>query len=369
MCKVCASIQTNPDKSSRALAEQLGVGKSTILRHRNNPCADNDVDAFFGIPNSIITSRGKTTRLVDGSYEKITYKPNELALLEANNLEGVRRLLDDFKPDYEPLEPKSEEALVLNLADLQIGKTDIHGGTPETIQRVINAVDKFVKIVRIRQPKSLVLVDNGDPIENCWNTPSQPFTNDLDVPAQIDTFRRLIVQVLKAVAPLCKDVYYVTVTSNHGQFRVGPKAQGGSVDADFGLSISRQLEDICAESPALKHVKFIRPEPMHETAVLTVANTKLAFNHGHLSSGVNGHGNWWAKVDHGRLPGWDADILVVAHYHTLGLEQSGDGRWIIKVSSPDNGSQWFTAKSGESSVQGLTMFAVHDGQWSDLTIL
>lgn len=247
------------------------------------------------------------------------------------------------------------------------------GGTKDTIQRVLTSASRFAQRAAERKPQAIVVTDCGDITENMFNVPGhQLSTNDLDLADQIRVARRLQLEVLKMLSPLAPEVYYVSVPSNHGQVRTGPKAAVGGVENDFGVEISYQLEDICeiAESPALRNVQFVRPDKYAETAVLTVADTTLAFNHGHRASGGQaGQDKWWTEQDHGRQPGWNADILVVAHYHNMRLEQSGDGRWIIHLSASEPSSDYFARSKGTTSKRGVTCFSVQRGMWSDLEIL
>ena len=258
---------------------------------------------------------------------------------------------------------------VLNLSDLQIGKAmEEGGGTEETVERVRDAVQEFC--ASYLPAREAVLVDGGDIIENMFNTPSQPYTNDLDLAAQIRVARRLMLDAILTISKHVGTLYYVSIPSNHGQVRSGAKAQAGTVDADFGLEISYQLEDaITLNDDLAPRVQFVRPAPREETAVLKVANTKLAFNHGHRIGNQDKGGIWWGKQDHGRKPGWDADILVLAHYHTMYVRQSGNGRWVIGVASPEPGSGWFSLATGETSTKGCTAFTVQDGMWGNLRIL
>ena len=258
---------------------------------------------------------------------------------------------------------------VLNLSDLQIGKAmEEGGGTEETVERVMDAVQAFC--VGYLPAREAVLVDGGDIIENMFNTPSQVYTNDLDLTAQIRVARRLMLDAILEILKYVDTLHYVSIPSNHGQVRSGQKAQAGTVDADFGLEISYQLEDaITLNGDLVSRVQFVRPAPREETAVLKVAGTKLAFNHGHRIGSSDKGGVWWGKQDHGRKPGWDADILVLAHYHTMYVRQSGNGRWVIGVSSPEPGSGWFSLATGETSTKGCTAFTVCDGMWGDLRIL
>lgn len=367
-CPICANI--DPNLPNTVNARNLGTSEASIRRHKAH-LSLNTTDPFFtDIPKSIITSRGKTVRLIDGSYEKVTYSPAKEALLESLSYDDLELAIEDYKPHIQNTTKPRPFASTLHAADLQIGKAQQRGGgTPETVERAMASFHKFAALCKEKQPAHIVLSDNGDSIEGIFNVPTQLVTNDLDLSAQIRTFRRLMIEGIKILAPLAPRLTYVSVPSNHGAVRSGYKTPAGTTDADFGLEISHQLQDVCAEHPVLKDVEFVRPEPLHETAVLDVANTRLAYHHGHQTSSQVGHAKWWAGQDHGRMPGWDADILVVAHYHNLRVEQSGDGRWIIGVSSGEPSSDWYTNKTGESSLRGMTSFDVLDGQWEDLKIL
>jgi hypothetical protein len=259
--------------------------------------------------------------------------------------------------------PTSAGASVLSMSDLQIGKAmQRWGGTPETLTSARRSIQEFVTHLIENGIRTAIIADVGDPIENIFNVPSQAHTNDLPVTEQIRVFRRLLLEAVKLIAPHVDKLYVVSVPSNHGAFRTGYKSQAGTVDADFGLEISIAVEEAAAENPYLGHVVFVRPEPLDLTAELEVAGTKLAFNHGHESGGVFRHGDWWGKQDHGRMAGWDADILVVAHFHTQAVYQSGNGRWVVATASSDPGSDWFTNRTGQSATRGMTAFDLNPSQ-------
>lgn len=76
-------------------------------------------DKFFDIPNAIITSRGKTVRLLDGSYEKVTYSPAWIAMLEAMSYNDFADALSDFQcvPEWESY-CQVDKTFVLCVADL-----------------------------------------------------------------------------------------------------------------------------------------------------------------------------------------------------------------------------------------------------------
>lgn len=372
-CTVCSAIETNDASetplNNTELGRTLGTSEASIRRHRQAVGDLGGIDEFFGVPSDAITSRGASIRTADGSWQKITFHPNKVALAETLNYDDMERAIEGF--DFTPVTGlRDRYSTTLHAADPQIGKANQRGGgTPGTVARVQNSFNLMAEYLREHKPEHFILSDNGDGIENIFNVSGQRYTNDLDVPAQIRTFRRLMIYGIKLLAPLVPQFTYLAVPSNHGEFRTGYKEQGGNTDADFGLEISHQLEDVFAENPALaQHVQFVRPEPLHQTAVIETSGTKLAYHHGHAASSQAALGKWWQGLDHGRMPGWDADIFVTAHFHNLRLEQSGNGRWLIGVSSSEPSSDWYTNGSGESSVRGMTHFNVRDGAWSDLGI-
>lgn len=174
--------------------------------------------------------------------------------------------------------------------------------------------------------------------------------------------------MLLKLLPHAQTLTLVAVPSNHGQVRTSlqNKGQAGTVDADFGLEISHQIED--ATNLAKLPINYVRPEPLQETATLTTSNTKIAVNHGHRAR-PGKQADWWAKQDHGRMPGWDADIFLTAHYHNLSLVQSGNARWLIGLSAPEPGSNYFALSTGQTAKRGCTALTVQDGAWADLTVL
>lgn len=391
-CKLCAhGVGMEEGRTHVDVADEYGVGEASVRRHRKHlkdgsatatlreassaPLDGSEVpgQAFFqDIPEQFITARGASIRDPEtGSWYKASWKPNAVALHEALAYDDIAPMLEDPIIRFYDLDNRGSHAEILNTTDLQIGKANQRGGgTQDTIATVKEAVAQAISEYRVSQPETVVIVDGGDIIENIFNVKGQKYTNDLDVVAQIRAARRLMAWVIKQVAAEVPNVIVGAVPSNHGAARDGEgrDAQAGTVDADFGLDINYSLEEIFADRDAYTHVKFVRPEPLEETLVLEVAGTKLAFHHGHQSGGIHKHSDWWAKQSHGRRPGWDADIFVFGHWHTPNVGQSGNGRWIISATASEPGSDWYTNKTGESSVKGVTGFAVKDGKWFNYTI-
>lgn len=382
-CKTCAwekeaGAKVDSTRAHTAWAQEVGVSEASIRRHLAHSPVAHQVSAFvdangdllasqIDVPEEYITSRGMSIRdPLTNSWQKINWQPNKKALHDTLRYDDLKEALVDWSYEGKPgplITNQKHVASVLNVADLQIGKANQRwGGTPETLASARASIARWVEYIIQNGIEYAIIADNGDPIENCFNVPSQLVTNDLSVPDQIRTFRRLMLEAIKLVAPHVRVLIYITHPSNHGAHRTGYKSPGGTVDADFGLEISYQLEDATNENPYLKHLTYVRPKPLDETAELQVLGTKLAFNHGHQSKGVFGHGNWWKGMDHGRMAGWDADIFVFGHYHTQATYQSGDGRWVVATASSDPGSDWYTNRTGESSTRGMTTFDIYDGE-------
>lgn len=356
-CDLCAEIDLS--LSNVENGKRIGVSETTIRRHRAHMVEESLPVQPLTVER--MTVFDKTT----GSWTKYKAIGPDVDLLDYSDIEKLFDVPVELPPTSG--NPFTE---LLSMTDLQIGKAcERMGGTPETIARARLSVAKFVDRIMDSKPETVVLADGGDIIENCFNTPRQRVTNDLDVPAQIRTARRLMAEAIRAVSMHAPRVIVVSVPSNHGEFRTDYGSPGGTTDADWGLEINHSLEEIFKDRPGFEHVEFVRTEPLDDTAVITVSNTKLAINHGYHSKGIHKHAEWWAKQDHGRRTGWDADILMMGHYHTFNVQHSGNARWIISVSSADPGSEWFSKMNGVHSLSGMTAFRLSDGMWSDIAIL
>lgn len=362
-CSLCAlGVDMEPELSNVALGEKYGVSEASARRHRKalrKALADQTVDPFLddlGVDPASVTSRGYTRRLADGSYNKVTWKPNQDALKTALAYDDLAQLFES--PVAKPLPAEGKHGEVLNMADLQLGKVDKRGGTPETLAAIRVSLQAFADRCAFTKPSAILINDGGDPIENIFNVGSQKYTNDLDLVAQIRAARRVFAEAIRLLAPLAPEVTFLSVPSNHGAARSGYKEQAGSTDADFGLDINHALEEQFEGREGYEHVRFVRPAPLEETAVVDFVGNRIAVHHGHHSGGPLKHGDWWARQDHGRRPGWDADILIMNHFHTQNVGHSGDGRWIVSCASREPGSSWYTNKTGEASAAGMTAFRV-----------
>lgn len=373
-CYICESI--NPERSHTQNARDLGVSEATIRRHRQaSHLAQVDVPE---ISDEVLEEYAREHGIDPDSLDPyaLSYNgPNGWVKYRVNKTVKDALAYEDIDfsmPDRSNVLPSGTYSggELLFSSDWQIGKShERYGGTPETIECIKRGFVRYAEKLAALKPAEAAMIDGGDIIEGIFNVPSQPFTNDLDLTAQIRTARRLFAEGIKMFAPLVPKLYVGAVPSNHGEVRTGKQARAGSSEADFGLDIHESLKEIFADREEFAHVEFIRPEYLHNTLEFTIANTKIAVNHGHTAGNGTQDTKWWAGQDHGRLPGWDADIMVLNHLHNLGLKQSGNERWIIRTSSADPGSAWHSDKTGEVAKRGQTTFSVRDGEWFNLGIL
>ncbi len=362
-------------KTNIDLAEEFNTSEATVRRHRRalkrRSRDELDRDAFFDLPVGAITKRGKTVRLADGSYEKIEYRPGAVEMEEAKHL-----AFEDLEPVFrEPLLPKPArpldkgETLIVCMADFQVGKTGQGGGTEDTVRLVRRAIaDIAHDIENVGGYERIILADVGDSTEGFWNVASQAQTNDLSLTDQIRTVQRLYAEALQTFAPLCSSLYYVAVPSNHCAVRTGPgkNSRANAPDDDFGIMISKNIEDIIEDRPAFEHVQFFRPEKWEEAVTVEAADgTCIGFTHGHLAGSQSKVPGWFRDLAFGRRSGlYDARILVHGHWHNFAVSQAGDARWIISCPSADRGSDWWTNLSGDSTKPAILTFEARGGNAS-----
>lgn len=361
--------------SNVELAERFNVSEASVRRHRaklkRRGAPDMGHDAFFNdVPVDAIVQRGKTIRLPDGSYEKITWKPGAVEMAEARRL-SYEDLAHVF---HEPILPKptkvsDDSTKVVCLADFQVGKCQSGGGTEDTIRLVRRAIRDIADDIRFRGPyKRIILADVGDSTEGFWNVASQAQTNDLSLTDQIRTVQRLYAEALQALTPLCESLYYVAVPSNHCAVRTGQgkNSRANAPDDDFGIMISKNIEDIIAGRAGYEHVAFHRPEKWEEAVTVDAADgTRIGFTHGHLAGQQSKVAGWFRDLAFGRRSGlYDARILVHGHWHNFAVSQAGDARWIISCPSADRGSDWWTNLSGDSTRPAILTFEAQGGNAS-----
>ena len=261
----------------------------------------------------------------------------------------------------------TDKALVVLWSDLQVGKVDVRGGTTELLERVELVKARLLDLVKREKPKQVVFCDVGDTVENFDNAgrEAQLQSNDLSIMEQVDLATTLAWQTIRALAEKVEQVTYLSVGSNHCQWRKNGKVIGKSTD-DWGVFIGRQLARLASET-GTANVRFVEPQPHDESLAHDVFGDQfhvLGLAHGHQVARPERIPTWWRQMAFGAQPVANASVLVTGHFHHVRVHELGGvdrpsgqaSRWWIQASTMDNGSSWFRKISGEDSQPGLVTF-------------
>lgn len=404
-CKICSLgvAQLSPERTQTEWSEYFNVARSSVQRHIDHVRKAIDAgyisDEFvgdsqpvesyenadehdkehssiasrLGIPEHLITTR-TVSEWGNGKSEKITYKPNAVTVQDAlKTYEDISALFDEIEP---PIEDGvyNEHTMFVFAADLQVGKTDMLGGTEELVRRVLTSFYKAAQRASKEKPDTIVLADMGDIIENFKNTKAQRQTNDMNLTNQIRTARRILAQGVRILAPLCNRLIVVSVPSNHCQVREDFGAMASTPNDDYGIDINHSLEEIFAERSNLDHVTFLRPvDEFSEAVTLDLGNKGgvVGFVHGHQAKSQEKMSEWFKGQVHGERNGMErVRTLFYGHFHNMKMEQTGREKWLIGTPTSDAGSAWYTNQTGEQSTNGMLVLNLTDnGRWFNIEIL
>lgn len=252
--------------------------------------------------------------------------------------------------------------MVIDLADFQLGKTDVRGGTAETLARSEVALASVLEQIARERPTSVILADLGDSSEGYESAPNAARTNDLQMTEQVRVWRRILWRWTDAISRLVTRLRVVGVPSNHCRVRQGKNYVGTTLD-DWGIEAIAQVADIAAGNPeAYGHIEFIVPGEHEEYVLLELANGKTAaFIHGHQVSRPDLLPEFIKR--NSRRGIGQADYVFVGHFHHLRIVAFGDNQFLFICPTNDSGSTWF-APSGEFSEPGvLVVLFMPDGTW------
>lgn len=268
--------------------------------------------------------------------------------------------------------PAGERVTVVALSDVQAGKVDHRGGTPELIDRLAGMRERLAAHLKQRKPQATVLAEVGDLFEGFESGGNPMFTNDLSLAQQMDL---AATEVYRFVELMNRHghVDIVTVSSNHTAWRRGKQTLGRPGD-DLGIFVHKQVEKVA--SAASINATWTYPDQFDESVLLRVLDTNLGVVHGNQFQ-PGAAVTWWQKQQHGGMPTAAADILLTGHYHHLTVMPSGrnpatgKSKWWLQAPTTDNGSSWFRNVGGGDSDAGLLVFDITTEGFdlSSLTIL
>lgn len=306
---------------------------------------------------------------------KFAVEPTTLAGYGAEDIAQMARdAMNAKRAKRKPAEEVVDRSLVVVYADPQAGKVDDRGGTVELLARVAEKFDKLEDHIRDlkkigRGVSKAAWLDGGDCIENFENTAQQAQTNDLTLTEMVRLHRRLTFDGLGRLAARFDKVTAATCASNHGQVRRGGKQVGPPSD-DWGIEVMSQVADAFALNPDVyDHVSFVLPEEWRETVSLEISGFPIGLAHGHQYANPDKALEWWQKQSFGDQPVAAARLLITNHFHHFRVRSVGNGKLIIQAPTLDNGSAWYTNKSGEQTPAGLLVFSVTKDGIDDLRVL
>jgi len=310
--------------------------------------------------------------------------------VDYDDLTALCKFIENKKP-AKPTLPTGEKAMLLLLADWQMGKME-GGGSQLIVDRLVIFQDR--SMARLKDLKKLghvintvYLVGLGDLIEQCaGHYAMQTANTDLDRREQMRIARRLIMRHVDLLVDAGYNVVLGAVPGNHGENRNAfGKAFTSWTDND-DLAIFDGVAEICKHNPERYANVSIPFGAISEdlTMTLDIAGVICAFAHGHTfrngssKNWVKTNGSigkiesWWQGQVMGNQPVSKAQILFCGHLHHF-VSSSATGRQVFMAPAADGGSHWITSTAGVNCPPGMLSLLVGADcgpfGWSDLQIL
>lgn len=316
-------------------------------------------------PNAPLVKAPAVTRPVWRYRFRVEQTPGSV------DMAWLEQLLRTWRPKKPATTEVGGDVFTVVAADMQIGKVEPTGGTERTVQRVLaltaQAVDEYRHLARrgVCGPVAIVLPGDG-----CEGFVSQGgrlvWRTDLTPTRMRTVYGRLVAHLVTEFARVAPAVSVVTVAGNHDQ---ATRQVSTTADDSWDVQAAVDLRDHMALLAPEKfaHVHWHLPRPDSDVVTVDLAGTVVAVAHGHQFKG--GAEKWWAGQSHGLRDAGEATVLISGHYHHLKVATTGGGRTWIQAPALDNGSEWFTRETGESSTAGLLTLTIGRGGWDRLRVL
>lgn len=310
---------------------------------------------------TVISVRKSRWQRYDGEWleaARVSIKPAQQLFKE--NQFDFEKLIDEVKK-WRPAKAKvgrGDLSAVYAIGDTQYGK-DAGDGTAGTVRRVLLGLDESVnrhkELLKLgRGIGTIALPQLGDCIEGSTSQHGKVIgRSDLGVTQQVRLGRRMLMNWVKAFAPLSERLIIPVVPGNHDEpHRITMTDPTDS----WQIEVVAAVQDACAENPALQHIEFRYPERDSSTLAIDLNGTILGMAHGHQAKDLT---KWWQGQATGRTAVGSADILLTGHYHHFVAQQVGPRLW-LQVPAMDGGSAWFKNSRGLESPTGIVSFVVGD---------
>ena len=253
---------------------------------------------------------------------------------------------------------------VLDWADWQVCKAE-GGGSAGFVQRFNQVMESAqIRLDELRSTgrklNELLIIGGGDIVEGCVIYPQQSFHIDGHRRDQIRLAVATILQGLYTLAPQFDKVRLLVVPGNHGEHRInGNRTAIGDND---DLLVFEMAQVAIANDPNMQHVSFEIAED--EVSMVTeVQGWKYGATHGDVYGRSGGSGirnkvfNWVRTMAANRHPVGLVDVLVTHHYHHDALEDWGSMLW-VQNPTMDGGSHYYKEATGHYARHGMNSWVV-----------
>ena len=345
--------------------EKGGYLVSVPRKEGNSPDADEILVEFNLNPDDwkVTGVRKSKWQTFNGEWleaYRVSVVPIDYASAPDFDLEKLFDEMRKWRPEKYDGKTSGEGAFVVAPSDQQIGKKANGEGTPESIGRIlaltegaVHRVEELRRMGRGLGTGAITLL--GDHVEGNVSQSGRlqsQSASDLGQTEQVRVARRLTLSQVKTLAPLFDEFVVAVINGNHDE--VTRQVAADPADG-WNVEIAAQVEDICAENPALQHIKFRYPQKDHQTLTVDIAGTLVGLFHGHQS------GRDVTKYLSGQAAGQTAlggaDVWLSGHFHHFKVLDIGPRLW-IQAPTTDPGSAWFRDRAGLESNPGLLTLVV-----------
>ena len=273
------------------------------------------------------------------------------------DISDILDIVKDVKP--QPSITRGEHAFVFAAGDLQLGKCD-GDGVEGTVRRYRESLQKAVnKVHEHRDEIGPILISFvGDCIEGMVSQKGKNARRTvLTTTQQVHLLRKLMIETIKAFAPLTDSLRVVSVPGNHDEAQREPVSTDGS--DSWAVDALRAVAQGLAFNPeAFGHVVCEEVSYDELTKVVEVAGTKIGHAHGHQWSRGK-HWDWWSGQHWGGHEIGQADILLCGHFHT-GMYEQENFKHIIRTPAFEQESTYFRHRTGKVGNPSAVTFLTKD---------
>lgn len=288
---------------------------------------------------------------------KVSLKPAGYRVM-AVDVEALDAEMKKWRPAKSVKTMTGDLTAMFCIGDTQWGK-DGGDGSAGTVRRVRNGLDASLERLKELKPRGIgqiALPQLGDCIEGVVSQNGKIAGRlDLQLTQQIRLGRRVLLEWVKAFAPLTDSLIIPVVPGNHDESH--RQVLTDPMDS-WQVEIVQQVLDICAENPALAHVQGRFGLRDESTLTVDMSGTMVGFAHGHQARDMGG--SWWSGQAMGRTAVGQAEVLITAHLHHYKVNQVGPNLW-IQTPAMDGGSAWWKNAKGLDSPTGIVSLVVGDG--------